>query len=41
MDAVRRIQLIRIIEKIEKNLGFCKKLGIQNKSELKMIKKWK
>ncbi len=41
MDAARRIQLIRIIEKIEKNPGFCEKLGIQNKSELKTIKKWK
>ena len=32
MDTAKRIQLIRIIEKTEKNPEFSEKLGIQNKS---------
>ncbi|MDY5484555.1 MAG: hypothetical protein SPF91_10275 [Clostridium sp.] len=35
MDAVKRMQLIRIIEKMEKNPMACRKLGIQNKSNWK------
>lgn len=34
MDSAKRMQLIRIIEKIEKNPEFSEKLGIQNKSVL-------
>lgn len=41
MDIAKRIQLIRIIEKIEKNPEFSTKLGIQNKSVLKPIKERK
>ena len=33
MEAAQRIQLIRIIEKMEKNPAFSKKLGIKNTSE--------
>ena len=32
MDAAKRIQLIRTIEKMKKNPTTCRKLGIQNKS---------
>ena len=32
MDAAKRIQLIRIIEKTQKNPEFSQKLGIQDKS---------
>ena len=35
MDAVKRMQLIRIIEKMEKSPEFSEKLGIRNKSVLK------
>ena len=33
MNAVQRIRLIRIIEKIEKNPGFSNKLGAKNTSD--------
>ncbi|MFR3422195.1 MAG: hypothetical protein ACLTTO_00015 [Lachnospiraceae bacterium] len=33
MEAAQRIRLIRIIEKMEKNLAFSNKLGIKNTSE--------
>ena len=32
MDTAKRMQLIRIIEKMEKNPEFSEKLGIKNKS---------
>lgn len=38
MDTEKRIQLIRIIEKTEKNPEFSEKLGIQNKSVWKTVK---
>ena len=44
MEAAQRIRLIRIIEKMEKNLAFSNKLGIKNTSEYlseKEQKKWK
>lgn len=33
MEAVQRIRLIRIKEKMEKNPEFCNKFGIKNTSE--------
>ena len=33
MNAVQRIRLIRIIEKIEKNPKFSNKLGVKNASD--------
>ena len=33
MEAVQRIRLIRIIEKMEKNPEFSNKIGIKNTSE--------
>ena len=33
MNAAKRIQLIRIIEKIEKNPEFSNKLGVKNTSD--------
>ena len=33
MEAAQRIQLIRIIEKIEKHPAFSNKIGIKNTSE--------
>ena len=33
MNVAQRIQLIRIIEKIEKNPGFSNKLGVKNTSD--------
>lgn len=33
MEAVQRIRLIRIIEKMKKNPEFCNKFGIKNTSE--------
>ena len=33
MDTARRIKLIRMIEKIEKNPGFSSKIGVRNTSE--------
>lgn len=41
MDAEKRMKLIRIIEKIEKNPGFSEKLEIRNKSVLKPMKERK
>lgn len=38
MDTAKRMQLIRMIEKMEKNPEFSAKLGIQNKSVLKLEK---
>ena len=35
MDVTKRMRLIRIIEKMEKNPEFSEKLGIPNKSVLK------
>ena len=41
MDTEKRMQLIRIIEKMEKNPEFSEKLGIRNKSVLKPVKERK
>lgn len=41
MDTAKRIQLIRIIEKMEKDPGFSEKLGIKNKSVLKPVNEQK
>lgn len=41
MDTEKRIQLIRIIEKMEKNREFSEKLGIRDKSVLKPVKERK
>ncbi len=41
MDTTKRMQLIRIIEKMEKNPEFSKKLGMQNKSVMKLVKERK
>lgn len=41
MDTAKRMQLIRIIEKMEKNPEFSEKLGIQNKSVWKSTKERK
>ena len=38
MDTAKRIHLIRMIEKMEKNPEFSAKLGIQNRSVLKLAK---
>lgn len=38
MDTARRIQLIRTIEKMEKNSEYSKKIGIRNKSEFRLEK---
>ncbi len=35
MDAVKRIQMIRMLGKIEKDPKFSEKLGIKNKSVFK------
>lgn len=35
MDTEKRMQLIRVIEKIENSPEFSEKLGIKNKSEFK------
>ena len=32
MDVLKRMQLVRILKKMEKNLEFSKKLGVKNKS---------
>lgn len=32
MDAEKRMQLVRVIEKMEKNPEFSEKLGMKNKS---------
>lgn len=37
MDTEKRIRLIRIIEKMEKNREFSEKLGIRDKSVLKPV----
>lgn len=41
MDTAKRMQLIRIIEKMDKNPKFSAKLGVQNKSVLKPVKERK
>lgn len=41
MDTAKRMQLIRIIEKIEKNPEFSDKMGIRNNSRMKQIKEHK
>lgn len=41
MDTAKRMQLIRIIEKMEKNPEFSEKLGIKNKSVLKPVREHK
>lgn len=41
MDIAKRMQLLRIIEKMEKNPEFSEKLGMQNKSVWKPIKERK
>ena len=38
MDVTKRMRLIRIIEKMEKNPEFSENLGIWNKSVLKPVK---
>ena len=35
MDTAKRMQLIRVLEKMERNPEFSKKLGIGNKSEFR------
>ena len=35
LDTAKRLQLIRVIEKIEKNPEFSDRLGVKNKSEFK------
>lgn len=37
MDAIKRIQMIRMLGKIEKNPKFSEKLGIKNKSVFKAV----
>ena len=37
MNAEHRIRLIRVIEKIEKNPKFSKKIGIKDKTKEKLI----
>ena len=41
MDTAKRMQLIRIIEKMEKNPEFSEKLGNRNMSVLKPVKEQK
>lgn len=41
MDTEKRIHLIRIIEKMEKNREYSEKLGIRDKSVLKPVKERK
>ena len=41
MDTSKRMQVLRIIEKMEKNPEFSEKLGMQNKSVWKPIKERK
>lgn len=41
MDTAKRMQLIRIIKKMEKNPEFSEKLGIWNKSVLKPVNEQK
>lgn len=41
MDTAKRMQLIRIIEKMEKNPEFSEKLRIKNKSVLKPVNEQK
>ena len=38
MDTEKRMQLIRMIEKMEQNPEFSKKIGIRNKSDFKQGK---
>ena len=38
MDTVKRMRLLRILEKMEKNPGFSDKLGIKNSSQFKSVK---
>ena len=35
LDTAKRLQLIRVIEKIEKNPEFSDRLGVKNKSEFR------
>lgn len=39
MDALKRIQIIQILKKMEKNLEFSKKLGIKDKSHFRTEKR--
>ena len=41
MNVAQRIRLIRIIEKIEKNLDFSNKLGVKNTSDFILDKQQK
>ncbi|MGN0344339.1 MAG: hypothetical protein ACI4EC_05180 [Lachnospiraceae bacterium] len=41
MDAEKRMRLIRVIKKIEKNPVFSEKIGIRNKSEFNPKKRRK
>ena len=36
LDTAKRLQLIRVIEKIEKNPKFSKKIGIKDKTKEKL-----
>lgn len=38
MDTAKRMRLIRMIEKMEKNPEFSEKIGIRNKSGMKTAK---
>ena len=40
MNAEHRIRLIRVIEKIEKNPKFSKKIGIKDKTKEKLQERW-
>lgn len=37
MDTKKRMQLIRMIAKIEKNPEFSRKIGVKNRSYLKQV----
>ncbi|MGN1167927.1 MAG: hypothetical protein ACI4S2_16020 [Lachnospiraceae bacterium] len=38
MNTAKRIQLIRVLEKMERNPEFSEKIGIKNKSQLRFEK---
>lgn len=38
MDTAKRMQLVQVIEKMERNPAFSEKLGMKNKSQLRQEK---
>ncbi len=38
MEIEKRIQIVRLVEKLEKNQEYSKRLGIKNKSKFRMEK---